>query len=187
MIAIGQIQRYALGLRCVLAGMVLMVSARQGLAGGQVKPACVPVAEASRQANKDVCVSAHVYEVVELPDGTRFLDVCPAEVADKDCLFLIVCLPEDRGDVGELRKYRDANIELRGIVRPMQGRMGMVVSHLRQFAGGPEKFKPNPRLVHGFNGQAERPPVADPNLKGSGRHRSFMNPLDKEAVSQTKR
>ena len=37
---------------------------------------CVTADQAEQMLNKDVCVSAHVYEVVELPDGTRFLDVC---------------------------------------------------------------------------------------------------------------
>jgi len=32
--------------------------------------------EASKLLNKDVCIAAHVYDVVELPNGTRYLDVC---------------------------------------------------------------------------------------------------------------
>ena len=32
--------------------------------------------------NKDVCVTAHVYDVVQLPDGTRFLDVCTPDTTD---------------------------------------------------------------------------------------------------------
>jgi hypothetical protein len=75
--------------------------------------------------NKDVCISAHVYEVVELPDGTRFLDVCSPQTSDDQCRFTVVSLPEDRDDVGELRKYRDADVQIRGIVQPMHGRAGM--------------------------------------------------------------
>ncbi len=41
---------------------------------------CIPADQAMKMAtkilNKDVCISAHIYDVVELPDGTRFLDVC---------------------------------------------------------------------------------------------------------------
>jgi hypothetical protein len=37
---------------------------------------CVTADEASRFLNKDICISAHVYDVVQLPDGTTFLDVC---------------------------------------------------------------------------------------------------------------
>ena len=37
----------------------------------------------------------------------------------------------------------------------------MVLSHARQFYGGPPKFKPNPKLERGFNPEASRPPVND--------------------------
>src|SRR5271163_3722648 len=40
---------------------------------------CLSVAEAAQQPNKDICVSAHVFDVVELKDGTRFLDVCSTD------------------------------------------------------------------------------------------------------------
>lgn len=32
--------------------------------------ACIPVDSAAKLNDKDVCVTAHVYDVVELPDGT---------------------------------------------------------------------------------------------------------------------
>jgi len=147
-------------------------------AGGQ-KP-CVTAEEASRMVNKDVCISAHVYEVVELPDGNRFLDVCSPQTPDDQCTFTIVSLSEDRDDVGELRKYRDMDVQVRGIVRPMHGRAGMVLSHARQFYGGPPKFKPDPRLARGFNADQDRPPVRDPNLRAQGGHRAFMNTRDQE-------
>ncbi len=149
---------------------------------GAAKLPCVTQAEAARQPNAEVCVAAHVYDVVELKDGTRFLDVCPAQVADEDCRFLIVSRAEDREDVGELTRYRDSDIRLRGIVRPMHGRMGIEVSHVRQFSGGPEKFKPNPRLMHGWDAQSDRAPVRDPNLRRSGHARSFMNTRDTEPL-----
>ncbi len=120
---------------------------------------CVTADQAEQMLNKDVCVSAHVYEVVELPDGTRFLDVCSPQTSDDQCRFTVVSLPEDREEVGELRKYRDADVEIRGIVQPMHGRAGMVLSHSRQFYGGPPKFKPNPLLARGFSADQERRPV----------------------------
>jgi hypothetical protein len=132
--------------------------------------------------NKDVCITAHVYDVVELPDGTRFLDICRPETPDERCGFTIVSFWEDREVVGELRKYRDMNVRVRGIVRPMHGRAGMVVSHARQFDGGPPRFKPNPMLARGFGGEQERPPIADPNLRTQGGHRGFMNTRDREAL-----
>jgi hypothetical protein len=148
---------------------------------GTQKP-CVTAEEATKLVNKDVCVTAHIYEVVELPDGTRFLDVCAPETPDAQCHFTIVSLPEDRDDVGELRKYRDMDVQVRGIVRPMHGRAGMMLSHARQFYGGPPKFKPNPRLLRGFTADESRSPVNDPNLRSQGGHRAFMNTRDKEPL-----
>jgi hypothetical protein len=56
-----------------------------------------------------------------------------------------------------------------------------VLSHVRQFYGGPPKFKPNPRLLHGFSADEDCPPVYDPNLRSQGGHRAFMNTKDQEA------
>lgn len=141
---------------------------------------CVPADEATRLLNKDVCVTAHVYDVVELPDGTRFLDVCTPETPDERCRFTVVSRWADREEVGELRKYRDMDVHIRGIVRPMHGRAGIVVSHARQFYGGPPKFRPNPKLVRGFSAEESRPAVNDPNLRSQGGRRGFMNSRDQE-------
>jgi hypothetical protein len=138
--------------------------------------------EATKLVNKDVCITAHIYDVVELPDGTRFLDVCTPRTPDEQCRFTLVSLWEDREDVGELRKYRDMDVLVRGIVRPMHGRTGMVVSHARQFYGGPPKFKPNPKLARGFTADESRPPIHDPNLRSQGGGRSFMNSRDRETL-----
>ena len=149
--------------------------------GSAPKP-CVSSESATHQVNKDVCIAAHVYDVVQLPDGTRFLDICSPETPDDRCRFTIVSLWEDHNDVGELRKYRDMDVKVRGIVRPMHGRAGMVLSHARQFYGGPPKFNPNPKLVRGFNGEQEKPPVSDPNLRSQGAGRAFMNSRNREAL-----
>jgi hypothetical protein len=141
---------------------------------------CVSADEASKMLNKDICISAHVYDVVQIPDGTSFLDVCTPQTPDEACRFTIISLPEDRGEVGELRKYRDMNVQVRGIVRPMHGRAGMLLSHSRQFNGGPPKFKPNPKLIRGFNADQSRPPINDPNLRSQGGRRAFMNTRDQE-------
>jgi hypothetical protein len=143
---------------------------------------CVTADEATMLIDKDVCVTAHIYDVVELPDGTRFLDVCAPETPDEKCRFTLVSLWEDRDTVGELNKYRDMNVQVRGIVRPMHGRAGIVVSHARQFYGGPPKFKPNPLLARGFTAEESRPAINDPNLLSQGRTRSFMNARDKELL-----
>ncbi len=83
--------------------------------------------------------------------------------------------------MGELRKYKDMDVRIRGLIQPMHGRAGMVLSHARQFNGGPPKFKPNPKLIRGFGAEESRPPVSDPNLRSQGSHRAFMNTRDQEA------
>jgi hypothetical protein len=132
--------------------------------------------------NKDICISAHVYDLAQLPDGTRFLDICPPETPDDRCRFTIVSLWEDHDEVGELSNYRDMDVQVRGLVRPMHGRAGIVLSHARQFSGGPPKFKPNPKLRRGFSGEQERAPISDPNLRSQGGHRAFMNTRDREPL-----
>ena len=132
--------------------------------------------------NKDVCISTHVYDVVQLPNGTRFLEVCTPETPDERCRFTIISFWNDREEVGELRKYRDMDVRVRGIVRPMHGRAGMVLSHVRQFYGGPPQFKPNPMLAHGFTGEQDRPPISDPNLRTQGGRRAFMNTKNREPL-----
>lgn len=160
--------------------MLLLGSMAAGPSIAAQKP-CVTAAEASQFLNKDVCISAHIYDVVQLLDGTRFLDVCTPETPDESCRFTIMSLREDRDEVGELRKYRDMDVQIRGIVRPMHGRAGMLLSHVRQFSGGPPKFKPNPVLARGFNAEESRPPVNDPNLRSQGAGRAFMNTRDQSA------
>ncbi|HZL53686.1 MAG TPA: hypothetical protein VFC37_22345 [Terracidiphilus sp.] len=155
-----------------------LIAPMPAYAGG-AKP-CITADQASKLVNKDVCVTAHVFDVVELSNGTRFLDVCTPETPDDACRFTIVSLREDRDDVGELRKYKDMNVHIRGTVQPMHGRSGMMLSNARQFYGGPPKFKPNPRLAHGFNAEDTRPPVSDPNLRSQGGRRAFMNTRDQE-------
>lgn len=141
---------------------------------------CVTTDEAARMLHKDICLTAHVYEVVRLADGTRFLDVCPPATPDAGCRFTIVSYAQDRDTVGELAKYRNMNVEIRGTVQPMHGRAELVLSHARQFHGGQPRFRPNPMLLRGFNADTERPPVSDPNLRAHGRSRGFMNSRDQE-------
>jgi hypothetical protein len=143
---------------------------------------CVTADRASKMLNEDICVSAYVYDVVQLPDGTRFLDVCSPQTSDEDCRFTIISPWEDHDLVGELTKYRDMEVQVRGIVQPMHGRAGMILSHARQFRGGPPRFKPNPLLARGFNAEENRPPIRDPNLRPQGSARAFMNPRNQEPM-----
>jgi hypothetical protein len=162
-----------------LCWLVLLLSAAAVPALGAQK-GCVNADQAAKLVNKDVCLTAYVYDVVRLPDGTRFLDVCTPQTPDDACRFTIVSPWEDHDEVGELGKYRNMNVQVRGIVQPMHGRAGMVLSHVRQFSGGPPKFKPNAKLARGFNGEQSRPPVDDPNLRSQGGRRAFMNTRDRE-------
>lgn len=148
---------------------------------GTPKP-CLTADQAAKALNKDVCISAHIYDVVQLSDGTRFLDVCSPETPDDKCRFTVVSLGQDRDTVGELRKYREMDVQIRGIVRPMHGRAGILLSHARQFNGGPPRFRPNPVLARGFDAEASRPPISDPNLRPQGGRRGFMNTKDQEPI-----
>ena len=165
-------------------GVVLMVLVVPMLAICEKPKPCLSADEASHVVNKEVCVSAHVYDVVQSPDGTRFLDICAPETPDDACRFTIVSRSQDRDEVGELGKFRNADVQVRGFVRPMRGRFGMELSHERQFHGGPPRFRPNPRLAHGFNGEQERPAISDPNLRSHGGRRAFMNTRNQETLPQ---
>ncbi len=165
-----------------LAWLAMFVACAPVSAFAKTHMACVTADQASQMLNKDICVSVHVYDVVRLPDGTRFLDVCSPETPDNKCRFTVISLWEDRDTVGDLRKYRDADVQIRGLVQSMHGRAGMVLSHARQFYGGPPRFKPNPLLAHGFSADQSRPPIYDPNLRPQGGHRAFMNTRDTETL-----
>jgi hypothetical protein len=158
----------------------ILLLALASLSAHAAKP-CIPIEDASQNLNKDVCITAHVYDEVELPDGTRFLDVCTPQTPDDACRFTIISLREDRPEVGELNKYRDSNIQVRGIIQSLHGRAGLVLSHARQFNGGPPKFRPNPLLARGFSAAQSRPPVNAPSLHTQGTTRSFMNNRDQES------
>jgi hypothetical protein len=132
--------------------------------------------------DKDLCVTVHVYGVVELSDGTRYLDICAPETPDEKCRFTIVSLWEDHAEVGDVGGFRNRDVHIRGLILPMHGRTGMLLSHARQFNGGPPKFMPNPQLAHGFTGEQDRPPISDPSLRSQGGRRAFMNTRSQEAI-----
>ncbi|QNI33002.1 hypothetical protein H7849_03200 [Alloacidobacterium dinghuense] len=134
---------------------------------------CYSPEDALAHQNKDICVSAHVYDVVELADGTRFLDVCSPETPDDKCRFTVMSANGDRKTVGDLNQYRERDIQVRGVVRPFAGRAEILLSDARQFHGGAEKFRPNPALLHGFSAEDGRTAFTDPALK-SGKHRSVF-------------
>jgi hypothetical protein len=169
---------------CVLAASLVALPQNPGQSPDRASKACIAVADAAQPSNADqpICLQAHIYDVVESADGTRFLDVCPPEVKDEQCRFTLLCPAANREEMGDLRKYRDQDVVVRGIVRSTHGRMGIVLSSLRHFHGGPEKFRPNPRLLRGFGSESNRRPIRDPNLVGSGSHRAFMNTREQEPL-----
>jgi hypothetical protein len=134
---------------------------------------CYSPDEALLHANKDICISAHVYNVVELTDGTRFLDVCKPDVPDEQCRFTIINQNADRKNVGDLEVYRGRDITIRGIVHTSDEQGIMVLNDARQFHGGKEKFVPNPALLHGFSAENSGTAFRDPTIR-SGHHRSIF-------------
>jgi hypothetical protein len=128
---------------------------------------CHPSSAAARYTGKDICISAHVYDIAQLRDGTRFLDTCTPETSDEDCRFTIASLPEDTRDVGDLRELRGKDIQLRGTVHSVNDRSLMYLSTARQLHGGAEKFHPNPALLAGFSAEQGKTPVHDPSLSGN--------------------
>jgi hypothetical protein len=131
---------------------------------------CFDVALAGQHINQDVCIHAHVYDVIELADGTRFLDVCSPETSDAACHFLIISLRQDREAVGNLEPLRSQEIAIRGTVHSFADRVGIVLSHERQLHGGPEKFRPNPALLKGFSAADGKPAFNDPAFRSGGHH-----------------
>jgi hypothetical protein len=134
---------------------------------------CHPASEAARYTGKDICITAHIYDIAQLRDGTRFLDTCSPETSDEDCRFTIASLPQDRREAGNLESLPGRDIELRGVVHSVNQRSLIYLSNARQLHGGPEKFRPNPALLRGFSAEDGKTPVHDPSLSGN-RHFSVF-------------
>ena len=150
----------------LLVMLALMLALREGYAR-----TCYPPDQAAAHAEKDICVAAHVYNIVEAADGTRFLDVCqPPELnstpASGDCNLTILSLALDRKEVGDLLSLREQDIEVRGTVHLFHGQTTLILSHARQLHDGPEKFRPNPTLLATFNAGSGQMPIRDPALNG---------------------
>jgi hypothetical protein len=135
---------------------------------------CYSPEDAASHAGKEICLSAHVYDVVENQDGTRYLDVCKPGVPDESCRFTIVSLAADRKEVGELNSVREQDIHLRGQVISLHGESIMVLSHARQFHDGPAKFRPNPDLMKGFDAEDSSTAFKEPSLSARSRKSSSV-------------
>ena len=130
---------------------------------------CYTPDEAADHAGKEICLSAHIYDVVENADGTRYLDVCKPDTPGESCRFTIVSMAGDRKDVGALDAIREQDVHLRGTVHAMHGQAIMLLSNARQFRDGPEKFHPNPELISGFSAGSAGTAFRDPSMSA---HRS---------------
>ena len=160
--------------------LFFVLTATTGLAASE-NP-CVTADEGAKMLKKDICISTHIFDVVEVVDGTRYLDTCSPSTPDERCRFMIVSPLEDRKAVGDLEKYRDKDIQIRGTVRKIGDRPGIFLTDVRQLSRGKPGFKPNPLLAHGFNAEASRPPVSDPNLRHQGGRRAFMNTRNQQPI-----
>lgn len=131
---------------------------------------CFDMLEAGQHLNQDVCIHAHVYDVIELADGTRFLDVCSPETSDEACHFTVISLRQDSKEVGSLDSLRGQEIDVRGTVHSLAGRAGIVLSQERQLHGGAEKLRPNPALMKGFSAADGKTALDDPAFRSGGHH-----------------
>jgi hypothetical protein len=140
---------------------------------------CFDMLQAGQHLNQDVCIRAHVYDVIELADGTRFLDVCSPETSDSACRFTVISLRQDRKDVGSLEMLRGQEIDIRGTIHSLADRAGIVLSHERQLHGGTERFRPNPALMKGFSAADSKSAFDDPAFRSGGhRHKSSAAPTE---------
>jgi hypothetical protein len=156
-----------------MRAFVFSLTVLSPVALAQAARPCYSPDEAIAHANKDICISAHVYDVVEMADGTRFLDVCKPDLPDNECRFTIVSQKADRKSVGDLELYRNQDITIRGTVRVSDTQGVLILNDAKQFHGGKEKFVPNPALLRGFSAEDGRTAFNDPAMK-SGHHRSIF-------------
>jgi hypothetical protein len=137
---------------------------------------CIVPSQTVNAINKDVCVSAHVYNVVKLRTGTRFLDVCSPQTPNAECRFTIISMAEDSRDVGPLDSLIGTDISIRGHVRNFSDHREIALTHIRQLHGGPEKFRPNPALLQRYSASEHSLAFRDPNARGGG-NRGATKPL----------
>ncbi len=110
-------------------------------------PACLPTENVSLRPSEDTCLQAHVFDVVTVPGGTRFLDLCSPDTADDACRVSVVSYAGDRKHVGDLETIRGKDISIRGAMQNYNGRYVLILNDERQLHGGAAHFTPDPRLL----------------------------------------
>lgn len=134
-----------------LFAWTLLISAVPiGLASNKT---CLVPNEALAHIHRNICITAHVYRVVDAANGTHFLDVCSPQTSDLDCHFFIVSFPGDEKSVGDLQGLVRHTIQIHGTVHTVQGRAEIILSDKKQLHGGKQKFHPNPELVKSFSAE----------------------------------
>jgi hypothetical protein len=128
----------------ILSALLPAVIAQAGV------PACSP-AEDSLHASTDACVTGHVFDIVTVAGGTRFLDLCSPDTPDNACHFSIVSYRKDSRQVGNLESLRGKDISIRGALLSHDQRLVLILSDQRQLHGGAPRFTPDARLVHGLS------------------------------------
>ena len=149
--------------------LLCLFAACSPLAASAGAPACFQLADSGLRASRDACVFAHVYDVVRVDAGVRFLDLCSPETPDDACHFSVVSYREDSGSVGNLETLRGQDIAIRGPVQSFAGRYFMILNDDRQLHGGAARFRPDPRLLTGFSAEDASPGNA-PELRVNFHH-----------------
>lgn len=132
---------------------VLAIFAMLSCPVARARRTCIAPDKALQHVDENVCISAHVYRLVDAADGVHFLDVCRPQTSDADCHFFILSFSRDEKSVGSLQRLVGQDIKIRGTLNTIQGRAVVVLSNKSQLHGGKEKFHPNPRLVASFSAE----------------------------------
>ncbi len=120
---------------------------------GSTKHACLQPEDALQHVNQDICITAHIYRVVDAVDGIHFLDVCSPETSDADCHFFILSVSSDEKSVRNPANLIGQTIQIRGTVHNIQGRAEIVLSSEEQLHDNKPRFHPNPELVKSFSAE----------------------------------
>ena len=165
MSGVGQMRFSALFFSPILLALALLL-APPVLAS---PPTCFPLDDLEMRTARDVCIAAHVYNVVTVENGTHFLDLCRPETADAQCRFSIVSYNADHGSVGNLEQLRGKDVEIRGAIQRYGSRYLMILNDEGQLHHQAPHFRPDPRLLSAFSAE-EGAPADAPELRVNFHH-----------------
>ena len=132
-------------------------------------PACSPADDARLHSSEDICLQAHVFDIVTVAGGTRFLDLCSPDTSDDACHVSVVSYAKDRKQVGDIEAVRGKDISIRGALQNYNGHYVLVLNDERQLRGGAAHFTPDPRLLRSTS--AESGEDKSPELRVNFHHR----------------